>query len=432
MNSGLSTKNAPSASVVLPHYVYSAIAFLAAAILMYFSADNLSTSFIGPKILGLAHIVVLGWITMVIFGALYQLIPVVMEVKLHNENSTYFSFGMLGIGTIILVTGFWQTYTSPTTFNIIGGSMIVLAIIAFVINVLLTARKSTVKTTQNNFIIASVFWLLFTVLLGIFILLNNKFGFISISPIELLKTHAAAGIIGWFMMLVIGVASTLLPMFFIVHNLNKKFINASFYFTNGGLIALIISLLFGISEWVNMAATISIIIGIFLFARYNYDAYARRLRKKLDVGMKLSVASFILLAISIISGILMMVSVYFMPQFIVSLSIIFGFSLLMGFLTSLILGQMYKTLPFIVWLAKYQDKVGKFKTPLPADLYSEKVAKGHYYSFVIGSILALIGIFLSIPVIIKIASIAYIVTAILYLYNIMQIILHKENLKPLK
>jgi hypothetical protein len=432
MNSGLSTKNAPSASVVLPHYIYGAIAFFVAAIMMYFSAGNLVSSFIGPQLLGLTHMLILGWITMIIFGALYQLIPVVMEVKLYSENMTYVSFAGLGIGNIILVSGFWQNYTSPTMFSIIGGSLIVLAVIVFVMNALLTAKTSPVKSTENNFIIASIFWLFITVVFGLFILLNNSYQFISISPIDLLKAHASIGLIGWFMMLVMGVASTLLPMFFIVHNLNKKFINASFYTTNIGLILLVISILFNISFWFTFIAIITVFTGIFLFVRYNYDAYKRRLRKKLDIGMKLSVASFIMLAVSIFSGLMMLISPFFFSQLSIPFSIIFGFSLVLGFYTSLILGQMYKTLPFIVWLVKYQDKVGKFKTPLPADLYSEKVANAHYYTFIISSVLAITGILISNQLLIQLASVAYAITALLFLYNTLKIILHKENLKPLK
>lgn len=432
MNTGLSTKNAPSASVVLPHYIYGAVAFLVVSIMMFYSASNLTTMFIGPNILGLAHMVVLGWITMVIFGALYQLIPVVMEVKLYSEKMAYFSFLALGIGNIVLVSGFWQTYTSPTLFSLIGGMLVVLSIIIFALNVIQTAKQSPVKTVENNFILASVFWLLGTVFFGIFILFNNAHHFITISPLDILKAHAASGLIGWFMMLVMGVASTLLPMFFIVHNLNKKFIKASFYFTNIGLFFFILSSVFTILPGLNIIAALSVFIGIFLFARYNYDAYKRRLRKKLDIGMKLSVVSFIYLAISVISGLVLIFTSSYFPQLMISLSIIFGFSLLLGFFTSLILGQMYKTLPFIVWLAKYQDKVGKYKIPLPADLYSEKVAEGHYYSFVLGSSLAIIGIIFTIKLLIQIAAIAYAVTAILYLYNTIRIVLHKENLKPLK
>ena len=65
---GLSTKNAPSPSVVLPHYVLGAIAFIVASVLLFFSAEDLTISYIGPRVLSIVHILILGWVTMIIFA----------------------------------------------------------------------------------------------------------------------------------------------------------------------------------------------------------------------------------------------------------------------------------------------------------------------------------------------------------------------------
>ncbi len=432
MNSGLSTKNAPSPGVVLPYYIYSAFSLVLAAIMMLVSGEGILASFIGPNLLSTTHMLVLGWVSMVIFGALYQLIPVVMEVKINSEKLAHFSFWTLGIGNILLSFSFWQTYTAPKWMTIIGGILILLSIIAFVINFIATARTTEVKSTQNNFIITSVFWLSLTVILGLFMLLNNKYFFFPISPVELLKTHAALGLIGWFLMLVMGVASILLPMFFIVHNLKTIYIKISYALTNLGLAALVISLLIQLPSWTIDLSGILILLGVASFVRYNYDAYKNRLRKKLDIGMKLTVLSFLLLAASFISGLLAFIAPDFLSEQVIPLSLAFGINLIIGFFTSLILGQMYKTLPFIVWLAKYQDKVGKFKTPLPADLYSEKVANGHYYSFLVAIILLNITLFIDCKLAFYGGVAALIVTGCLYTLNTMKIVLHKENLKPLK
>lgn len=432
MNSGLSTKNAPSPGVVIPYYVYSAFSLVVVSIMMLLGTDQIFNSFIGPKLLGATHMLVLGWISMVIFGALYQLIPVVMEVKIDSEKLAHFSFWTLGIGNIMLTLSFWVNYTSPKWLSIIGGSLVLLSIISFVINFIRTAKKTNVKSIQNTFIVTSVFWLSTTVILGLTILLNGKFNLFVASPIELLKAHAALGLIGWFLMLVMGVASILLPMFFIVHNLNKKFITASYYLSNAGLLLLVASILLKFPSYFTLISAFLIATGIFFFVRYNYDAYRRRLRKKLDIGMKLTVLSFVLLAASLVCGILLFISPPFLASYIIPLSLAFGINLLLGFFTSLILGQMYKTLPFIIWLVKYQDKVGKFKTPLPADLYSEKIAKGHYYSFLVAIISINIALFTALEPILYFAILTFMVTALLYTLNTLKIVFHKEDLKPLK
>ena len=296
----------------------------------------------------------------------------------------------------------------------------------------LQLKLEDVKTIQNTYIVTSVFWLSVTVILGLLILLNGKFSFFMASPIELLKAHAALGLIGWFMMLVMGVASILLPMFFIVHNLNKKYIKASYYLSNAGLLLFVASLLFQFPGNFILISGILITLGVFFFVRYNFDAYQRRLRKKLDIGMKLTVLSFLVLAASLCCGILLFISPPFVVPHIIPLSLAFGVNLLLGFFTSLILGQMYKTLPFIIWLAKYQNKVGKFKTPLPADLYSDKLANGHYYSFLTAIIGMNIAIFTGREPVLYFAILAFIITAVLYTLNTLKIVFHKEDLKPLK
>ncbi len=431
MNAGLSTKNAPSPSVVLPHYAFGAIAFIIASVMMFFASDMLSASYIGPKVLGLTHILVLSWITVIIFGALYQLIPVVMEVKLYSETLAYISFILIAVGSVLMVYSFWNNYIGNNIIIMIGGTMLVLSIILFAVNTVKSALSSKVKTIENKFIVTSIVWLLLTVLLGFFIILNASYGYLSKSNIELLKIHFQFGIIGWFMMLVIGVASTLMPMFFISHKLKKVYLQNAYYMINIGIVMLSVLLYFYPNIYALLAIGMVIIGGFGFFIKYNYDAYKKRLRRKLDIGMKLSVLAFVLLFFVLILAFLVIFGSEFMPSFTINFNLAFGTLIILGFLTALILGQMYKTLPFIVWLQKYQDKVGKFKIPLPNDLYSEKVADMHYYTYLIAIITLFAGLMLSMSIIIKIASIFFVLTALLFAYNTFKILLHKENLKPL-
>ncbi len=429
---GLSTKNAPSPNVVLPHYALGVVAFIIASVLLFFAANDLSISYLGPKVLSIVHILILGWITTIIFGALYQLIPVVMEIKLYSEGLAYASLITLTLGTILMTWGFWDTYTAPTIIKHAGGSFLILAMLFFVYNVLMSARKTVNKTIENKFIVTAAFWLLATVLFGIFILFNVSYQWVSTSSMDLLKIHVLMGMVGWFMLLIIGVASTLMPMFFIAHQLNKKCLERSYILVNIGLVAGIVLLyLFPNTAWISIFG-LPIFMGMAMFFKYNLSAYKKRLRKKLDIGMKLSVLAFIIFAISVVLGILTIIISDIYPVFSSKIYLAFGASLLFGFFTILILGQMYKTLPFIVWLQKYQDKVGKFTIPLPNDLYSEKVADAHYYTVAIAIVSLLIGLLLSQVIIIQIGAAFFVLTGLLYAYNTFMIILHKENLKPLK
>ncbi|MCF6366816.1 MAG: hypothetical protein L3J35_11500 [Bacteroidales bacterium] len=431
MQAGLSTKNAPSPSIVLPHYAIGAIFFIIASVLMYFASGDLANSYIGPKVLSMTHIVILGWITIIIFGALYQLIPVVMEVKLFSETLAHISLYTLVPGTVLLAYSFWNSYIVETLYMQAGGTLIFISIILFLVNAFMTALKTKQKTIENVFIVTSALWLTITVIFGILITMNTALQFIPKSNIELLKIHVHIGIVGWFMLLVIGVASTLLPMFFIAHKLNRKFLKLSYYFINIGLIALIVALYIDINSWTKIISGLILLTGIIFFVKYNFDAYKKRLRKKLDIGMKLSVFAFVLLFLTLIFGVLSVINLDDLKNYNMSFNTAYGVSLLLGFLTSLILGQMYKTLPFIVWLKLYQDKVGKFKIPMPAHIYSERVANWHYYTFLIAFFTLLIGIFAKESIIIQVSSGAFLITASLYSYNTFKILFHKEKLEPL-
>lgn len=431
-STGLSTKNAPSPRVVLPHYAFGAVAFLASSILLFAAAENLSMSFVGPKVLGLTHLMILGWVTMIIFGALYQLVPVVMEVKLYSEKLAFTSFFTMVIGLILMVTHFWFKYIALGRLIEIGGTLVIVSVILFVFNILRSASKTVNKTIENSFIIASVIWLLITVLFGIFIIVNTSVNILPRTNIELLKIHALIGLIGWFMMLIIGVGSTLLPMFFISHKLNRNLLRYSFVLVNTGLMATSAALYLNLNGIYVALTSLIILLGMFSFVKYNFDSFQKRLRKKLDIGMKISVFSFALLFLAIVFGFSSSFGSMLGLNVQSKLMLGFGASLIFGFFTALILGQMYKTLPFIVWLKKYQAKVGKYKTPMPASLYSEKIANIHFYTFTIAIIGLLAGILAASVVVIKISSIAMIITALLYNFNTFKIIFHKDISEPLK
>jgi hypothetical protein len=161
-------------------------------------------------------------------------------------------------------------------------------------------------------------------------------------------------------------------------------------------------------------------LGILTFLLFIYKAFRARVKKKLDIGMKKSMMAFffVLLAIGfsipIFTNILKLETAYF--------SI-----LIVGFVSTLIMGQTFKTLPFIIWLKEYKSFVGKEKTPLPKDLYSDSLAIWQYRIHTLGFLTALLGITFKSSIVLKLGFIFLTVGAILYLKNVINIILHKRK-----
>ncbi|GAB1450240.1 hypothetical protein MASR2M47_02960 [Draconibacterium sp.] len=210
----IASQNAPSPKVVVPHYVFGGVILFLTSVLIVFYPAAFTQHFFSAQLLAITHLLVLGWITMIIFGALYQLLPVIMEVKLYSEQLAKFSFALLGVGTVLLAFAFWRFSFGVVMY--VAGSLIVISVILFVINVLRTAQSSSKNVVERTFIVSSVIWLLFTVLAGLALAVNLSHPYLKVSHIELLKLHAHAGLVGWFIQLIIGVSSKLLPMFMVV------------------------------------------------------------------------------------------------------------------------------------------------------------------------------------------------------------------------
>jgi len=425
---GLQTSNAPSSKIVIPHFIAGGIAFLIVAILLAISTPELLTAYYNNKLIAITHIIILGWASMMVFGALYQLIPVVYETSLYSEKLASITFWLFVVSVSLLSYSFWiGSYTNLLFYSSL---LMFSSLLLFIINLHLTYKKTSKPNIQSKFINTGIYWLAATELLGLIIALNFKYHYLSDTHLHYLKIHAHLGLIGWFLLLIIGASSILIPMFMVSHNLNQKKLNYSYYFINVGLLAISIDWLFIHTEKLIYIYWILFAIGIGFFLSYVYDSYKKRLRRKLDVGLKYTMISISLILLPLI------LSLYLIYQgnstaLSLRMSIFYGLSILFGIISMLIFGQTYKTLPFIVWLEKYQEYIGKFKTPLPRELYSEKIAVYQFYLYLVSISLMTIGIIFNHELTLIIGNSLLIIVAILNLFNIIKMTVHKKQLKEL-
>ena len=420
----LASQNAPSPRVVVPHFITGGIVWVLVTLLIVAFPDSFTQHFFNPQLLSITHLLVLGWLTMVVFGALYQLIPVVMEVKLYSEKLAYVSFGSLLSGTFLLAFSFWQFWLGTTMH--IAAMLLLVSILLFAFNVFQSSKKSIKESIEKQFIQTSVVWLVFTVVAGVCLAINLTEVFLSPPHIELLKLHANAGMIGWFLQLIIGVSSKLIPMFMVSHKLDKSKLSIAYFLINSGLVFSIVSIYLQLHYGI-VFTVIVILTGVCFFLSYLLEAYNKRLKKQLDIGMKQSVFSFIMLVVSVLVMVLLMLTTKLLAHLTLPIAIAFGATILIGFVSSLIMGQTYKTLPFIVWLHVYRNKMGKVDVPFPKDLYSEKVAQIQLASFAFGFIIFFIGILLIQEFAIQLGGVFLLFSSILYVFNSLKIVLHKSK-----
>jgi len=421
---GVSTERSPETSVVVPHFIFSALAFLMLSILIFFAASELTGYFYNPKILALTHLAALGWTTMIIFGALYQLIPVIFETALHSEKIARINFWIFAIAIIIFTYSFWTGNFGDLLLS--GAILLNLSVLTFAYNVLKSIKASVKKNESARFVNTSIYWLIATALVGLLLVLNYKYAFLSQDNFNLLKMHAHFGIIGWLLFLVMGVASILLPMFLVSHGMDERKLKRAYYLVNFALLLFMMDwLIFKASSFFVIYILI-FLTGMAFFFSFIYQSYKKKLRK-LDIGMKHSMIAFLFMAIPILSALIISISGWLKIENVSGLSVLYGVSIFLGFFSNMILGQTYKTLPFIIWLKKYKHLVGKEKTPMPRELYKENLANIQFYVYLGSVLLVFGGILFSEALLVRIGAVGLIISALLYNFNVFMIVFGRKH-----
>ncbi|HHH52802.1 MAG TPA: hypothetical protein ENK91_04030 [Bacteroidetes bacterium] len=422
---GLSTERSPSERVVVPHFIAAAIAFLVLAILVLISSDNLIIGFYSPKVLAITHITALSWGTMIIIGSLYQLIPVVFETKLYSEKLAIFNFWLFVISISLFSYSFW--YSKLLQLMPYTSILIFVSVWLFAINIIKSYQTANKKDISARFIITAIFWLMMTSLFGLLMAYNYKYNFLDSTNFRYLKIHAHFGMIGWFLQLIMGVAITLVPMFLVSHKLDDKKLIRTYWLLNSGLVLLYLDWQFFNGSKFLPVFWILILTSIVQYISYIYDSYKNKLRK-LDIGMKHTMLAFVIILLPVIFSALILFFMNSQIHLLKNIVLIYGFSIFFGFYTNMILGQTYKTIPFIIWLHRYQKYVGKAKTPFPRELYNEKLANIQFYIYNIMLFVLLLGLILSNIYFVKAGAVLMIITSIIYNFNMFKIIFGKKEI----
>ncbi len=413
-------------NLVSAHYLVSAASFLVLAVMLLFSADAFAGHYFQPRLLALTHMAALGWGTLIIFGACYQLLPVVLETGLYSIRLGWYSFAAFVPGMVLLVISFW---TFRPGLPMQAGSLLVLTgIVLFTVNAYLTARKHGKKTSiHEEFMVTSCFWLTGTAVLGVVLVFNFRYAFLDKDHLHFLRLHAHMGLAGWFLLLIIGVSGKLIPMFLLSRVRQDRLLTRSYYLVNGALLAFLadtwIAGLNGRSALFALAAAA----GIACYLVFIRRCFRTRVKKALDLPVRNTILSVVLLSAAVA---LIPVILYLHLQgnpAAIRLSTLYGTLLLMGWVSGLIVGKTFKTLPFIIWVKHYEELAGKRKIPLPADLYKRWLLQLQTIAFFLFCCTFFAGLLAGWVILLQAGLLCLLVTALCYAANVAVLFLHRPK-----
>jgi hypothetical protein len=406
---------APSISLPLQFIVTGLAALLLGAGWLVARPGILAAYHYNQQVIAVTHLFVLGGLCSIVMGAMYQLVPVALETRLHSERLArwQFVFHVVGLAGMVWMFHRWNL-TQVGHF----GSVLAVGVGLFVYNLARTLRRAPRWNATAAAIAGALFWLALTVAAGLTIatakavagltpsgamtgfqaVLLSGLGSVArfmahFDALSAMHAHAHLGAVGFFTLLMVGVSYKLVPMFAISEVQSRRRAAWSVWLLNLGLAGLFFAILLR-SVW-KPAFAFVVVAALAIYARELAAILGARKRRTVDWGLKYFLTAVALLGPLSVLGLVLSWPGLPLNALTGQLENLYGFLGLIGVVAFAIIGMLYKIIPFLVWFASYSRHAGRAQVPALADLYSERLQVAGYWTFVAGLATAGAGIVLA-------------------------------------
>ncbi len=338
--SGLSFNALPPIDLPFRFFVSAPFFVLLCAGIIFFSGEAMWLSRWHPSILALTHGFTLGFITMVMMGALLQLLPVIGGIGIAKPRliatscHTLFTLGTLCLMANFLWSNTWL-FTVSFTLLAVGLGLYIVALAWVLVK----------KLSQGDAIIGFRFSItaLFVVLvLGLILLMRSPLDFFEFElpalllTKELTNSHAVWGLVGWVGLLIISVSFQVIPMFHVA----PSFPRSISHYLPAAMFIVLLGCFYQAAITLNIIVLLHCVYGVSLLW-----VISKRKRKVMDNTIRYwQLAAMSLLVLNVL---------YFIPESYLSASFVASKSLLLTaifiyfYLVSVIQGMLLKIFPFL-------------------------------------------------------------------------------------
>lgn len=335
--------------------------------LVWIAPELAGGNYLSPHVAGVTHLFTLGWLTMTIFGALYQLLPVALSAPIRWEKLGHVSFWTFAPGVGLFACG---VADGSKLLHDIGVGLVGIGVLAAVTNIAATLPRARSRDVTWAAIATAITCLSSTLVLGIVLLHNVDTGFIATARIKVLATHLHVAIVGWALITIVGVGHRLLPMFLLSHGANTRWTRRALVLLASGipLLALGLNTRLTAAAWVG---ALLMELGLVCFVRQASAFFRARVRKRIDVGMRFAAAG---VGFFIIAAVLGPIVLWRGPA-ATRLATDYVLVGLLGGIVMFVSGFFYKIVPMLAWTARYGGRARGAAAPTIAQLFSARVAE---------------------------------------------------------
>jgi hypothetical protein len=343
------------------HFV-AALGWLAigAAGLILISPDLAAGNIFAPRVLAVTHMITLGVITTTIFGALYQLFPVTMGRAARSIRAGHATFWLLQAGAALVVTGFWRS-SGPVLGC--GWLVVTLAVVLFGVNLVSHCLGTQPDRLVGWYVGAGYLALIAALGLGS-LRVGETLGYWHVDRGAMISSHFHLAALGFATCVAIGIGNRMVPMFLVSHGFPRWPLQWIGPLGAVGMIVFAIGRFAGQPTVVQIGGTLmATAVGLYLYLGWEY--FRRRLRRTLDPGLAHVAAAFGFLGAVLVVGLRLLFGTGgFAPRTWAAYATL----ALLGWLVLLVVGVLYKILPFLTWLHLFGPRMGEPTAPTVADL----------------------------------------------------------------
>lgn len=364
MHANLSFEQAPPISVPFRFFLTAPWFGVAAGLLLAWLGSDAFASRWSPGALGLSHLLTVGFMLQVMCGALLQFIPVAAGGNVWRPRLVAAVLHpLLALAAVVLVVAFILFW--PPLFQI-AALLFAVGLGGFVVVVAISLLRTPAQGMTIHVLRLALLGLVGTLILGVS--LASALGWQTDSqlhwPLLLISNvHAAWGLGGWALMLIVGVSFMVVPMF----QLTPAYpVWLTRVVPIGMLLAIgvwSLQLLVDAPAWQPWFAAV-MLTGVLLAAVYalvTLRLQARRRRRVADVTLSYWRGGMCALLAFVVSW----VAMEMVPELgdLPRAPVWLGVLILAGTLLSIISGMLYKIIPFLNWL--HLQRLGDLKVLPP-------------------------------------------------------------------
>lgn len=312
------------------------------------------------RVAGVAHLFTLGWITTVMLGAFYPLLPVTLGRRLPMERLALPILGLYAVGVLFMVVGLSR---GPRLLTLTGAGLLALGLGGYLTLFFHAVIRARGRRLLRMCLVGAGLALVVTVALGVSLAVNLRTDHLGALRFHVVGVHLHVALLGWILLTVVGVGRQLLPMFLLSHGHDERGFQVAAFALLAGVTALALGYRWTWPPFL-WAVHLVLAVGVGALLIQVRQVYKARRRPSVDAGMALAGTGMVLLGLGLALSPIFHLWGGTRPGVATS----YGILLFPGAVTLFVLGIGMKIFPFLAWLHRWGGRAAREKVPNVADL----------------------------------------------------------------